>query len=424
MNQYIDMRARFLFSPFPDYMFRNKNLSWAAKCCYCRLIHYTRLGTDGRCYPSQKTLSEDMNLSTRQIYSLIQELVNEGFLAIKKATGRDVYDHKHDEYLFVNHPDCLDVFTDQNFSSSQDKNTYPGPDRAMSSTYKEDNKKEDIMNSKEFISDSQKQGNLTVTLLKKRKQESCLDSNQTFDRSKLNHIVPSTSLVKKKVKPHLKPKEEVCSILEFWKNLGLHIPKETTDAHNKNIKTLSDLLKGKLFDKFYTKQQICYSMQNFSLAAFNPDYTPVKKDRIKGKNIYDFINNPFGDDEYKSLFLKYLENPPELLKRTARPVVPKNTMVVGRLKSWYVENVLGNAPVKFSVIDENCFSLGANQLVDFFATHRPVLKVRHILELTDKFCDMIGGNNGNLGSVTPYWFSSEHTFNINLPKYLYSKGYM
>ncbi len=144
MNQYIDMRARFLFSPFPDYMFRNKNLSWAAKCCYCRLIHYTRLGTDGRCYPSQKTLSEDMNLSTRQIYSLIQELVNEGFLAIKKATGRDVYDHKHDEYLFVNHPDCLDVFTDQNFSSSQDKNTYPGPDRAMSSAYKEDNKKEDI----------------------------------------------------------------------------------------------------------------------------------------------------------------------------------------------------------------------------------------------------------------------------------------
>ncbi len=424
MEEYIDMRTRFLFSPFPDYMFRNKKLSWASKCCYCRLIHYTRLGTDGRCYPSQKTLSEDMNLSTRQIYSLIQELVNEGFLRIKKATGRDVYDHKHDEYLFINHPDCKDIFTDQNFSSSRDQNTYPGPDRAMSSSYKEDNKKEDVMNSKEFISDSQKPGNLNVALLKKRTN---IDfPSKTFDRNKLNGIAPTKPSVVVKAKPHLKPNGEIKTIHEFWKNLGLHIPGETTDAHNKNIKTLLGLLNGKLFGKPYTKQQICYSMQNFSLAAFNPDYSPVNKNTIKSKNIYGSVQSYNGNGNGNiSMFLQFLEKGPELLKRTARVIVPKNPRVSGTLKRWFVENVLGNAPIKFSVQDENSFAIAADKLQGFLLKHRSALRVRDIHELTDKLCDMMENDtHGKIELVTPYWFQSEQTFNISLPKYLYAKGYM
>ena len=412
MDKYINMRSRFSYSPFPDYMFKNKNVSWAAKCCYCRLIHYAQVGKDDRCFPSQKTLSEDMNLSTRQIYSLIQELVTEGYIDIKKATGRDILDHVHDEYLFLNHPSCIDTFSEEKFSSSQDQNTLPGRDRGMSSDYINNIKKEDLSFSKEKDYRFQKESELKP-LLKKRQ-------NKVPDRSLFKNLAPKVPLNKEK--KILKPSVAVYSILDFWKNSGLHSPKETTKAHIQNIESLNQVLNGKKFEKEYTKEQILASIKNFAIAATNLDYSPVKKSYFQKLYLHDFIFNPFGTNGDRSLFLHFLDNPPELLAKPVKSIPAKNPALAKAVKNWYLQNVLGDVKVEFTPWDENNFIVSSNKILEFYEKNKSNLRLglsSGIFDFAKLACEAVKADSrGDTTLIDPSWLQSDKTFSIRIPKYL------
>lgn len=80
----------------PNALVRYKGLSPSAKLVYGRLSQYA--GKDGKCFPSEDVLADEVGLSKRQVYRLISELENERFI-VCQATGymflwHDIFDQK------------------------------------------------------------------------------------------------------------------------------------------------------------------------------------------------------------------------------------------------------------------------------------------------------------------------------------------
>ncbi len=415
---------KYRFCPLYNYLIEYRGLSWAAKICYARLNQYA--GDDGICYPKQETIAKEMNLSTRQIYSLIKELESERFIVTIKATGTDKLMHKSDRYLILDHPIMEDRFL---YDTKTGKHTLPSDQKFSSGLHQEgtsgpieENYIKEV-NSNELTRDFQEPEISLSVVLKKRKNP-CNPPNQSFDRNKLNNIAPSKPPVVEKAR--LKPTIEVHSILDFWKNLGLKAPKETTKTHKENIQSLNLLLKGRLLGEPYGKQQILDSIKNFSLASHNYDYAPVKKDYLTTLYLHQFLHNPFSNNGNSSLFKQYLE-PPELLKQTAKLIPAKNPTLVNNLKKWYIDNILGTSKVEFSSFDENNFTTCGNRIIDFYQANRQNLKLgivsNGVFDLAKHLCEALKADAKNdLSVIEPSWFKSDRTFSIRLPKYLNSRG--
>jgi hypothetical protein len=82
----------------PNALVRYKGLSPSAKLVYGRLSQYA--GEDGKCFPAEDVLADEVGLSKRQVYRLLSELETGKFI-ICRATGyvflwHDIFDQKQE----------------------------------------------------------------------------------------------------------------------------------------------------------------------------------------------------------------------------------------------------------------------------------------------------------------------------------------
>lgn len=84
-------------------------LSSSAKLCWARLAQYA--GENGKCFPGQEKLAEDLGLSKIRVIQLIKELEEKQFIEIERPTGKDRLFHKNNQYFFLLHPIFKNHFT-------------------------------------------------------------------------------------------------------------------------------------------------------------------------------------------------------------------------------------------------------------------------------------------------------------------------
>jgi len=83
----------------PNSISRNKSLSSSAKLLLGRLHQFA--GENGKCYPSQKTLAEEIGKDQSTVSDLINELKKKGYIKVNYPTGLDRLTHRHCYYEFI-----------------------------------------------------------------------------------------------------------------------------------------------------------------------------------------------------------------------------------------------------------------------------------------------------------------------------------
>jgi DNA-binding transcriptional MocR family regulator len=92
----------FYGSYIPNALLRYKDISSTAKLCYARLVQYA--GKDGKAFPSQKKLAEEIGVSRRQVNTVLKQLEADGFIKRDVPEGNDKWTHKTTNYIFLFHP--------------------------------------------------------------------------------------------------------------------------------------------------------------------------------------------------------------------------------------------------------------------------------------------------------------------------------
>lgn len=72
------------YTKVPNEIFDKNQLSRAARFLYCDLLRYC--GQDDHCFPTQNRLATDLNISIRQLRTVLKELTEAGIVC-KRRTG-------------------------------------------------------------------------------------------------------------------------------------------------------------------------------------------------------------------------------------------------------------------------------------------------------------------------------------------------
>lgn len=98
------------FNPFkvfvglfiPNALARYKKISANAKLLYGRLAQFA--GKDGRCFPSQALMAEEIGVTERAVRKLLKELKENGFIAVTKPGMMERFNGNTAGYDFIWHP--------------------------------------------------------------------------------------------------------------------------------------------------------------------------------------------------------------------------------------------------------------------------------------------------------------------------------
>lgn len=104
VGQVFNPYKTFYGSVVPNCLMRYSNLSPSAKLLWGRLAQFN--GKNGKCYPSVKTLSEELGISKRQITRLLNELEDKHFIIRQRQQMDGRYSSNH--YLFLWH-ECFET---------------------------------------------------------------------------------------------------------------------------------------------------------------------------------------------------------------------------------------------------------------------------------------------------------------------------
>jgi biotin operon repressor len=86
----------------PNALMRYGGLSSSAKLVWSRLAQFA--GRDGRCFPSQEQIAEEIGSGRRTVQRALTELQGQGFIRSKHPEGRGRLAHLPCEYVFLWHP--------------------------------------------------------------------------------------------------------------------------------------------------------------------------------------------------------------------------------------------------------------------------------------------------------------------------------
>jgi hypothetical protein len=87
----------FVGSFIPNWLLRRAEVSPGAKLCYARLCQYA--GDNGRAFPAQPTLAEELGVKQRQVRNLLSELKKCNLIeAERNGLGQS------NDYFFLKHP--------------------------------------------------------------------------------------------------------------------------------------------------------------------------------------------------------------------------------------------------------------------------------------------------------------------------------
>jgi DNA-binding Lrp family transcriptional regulator len=91
----------FYGAQIPNVILKNKNLTSTAKLVFGRLAQFA--GQNGKCFPSQETLAEEIGSSESSIQSAIKNLVDEGYIKKIEPSGNERLKHYSCSYEFMWH---------------------------------------------------------------------------------------------------------------------------------------------------------------------------------------------------------------------------------------------------------------------------------------------------------------------------------
>lgn len=421
----------------PNSICKLTTITACTKLIWGRLIQYA--GKNGFCYPKQKTLANELGISLMTVVRGLKELKDNKFIIITPPTGKDLLMHKNNRYEFLWH-ECMNK-----------KNT-PTYNRKVNST---DNKKVHLTNNQKDTPNkiySLDQIDSCVSSLNKETFKELTLSN--FDGAKLlrkgslkkrskillqNTPLQNTPLLRERFsKETLSPKipvkkakevfisKDVKSIIDYWTENKLRMPKKETKSYRNCVIKTRDLLLGKLFlkDKRYSIEEIKSSIDNFTQAVYNPDIEPIapdKKKKLKSLSIGDFI---FSFQGY-SYFKEYLN------KKPSKVIEDKFPSMTKALKRLYSEDVFGTTHKAFDFEEENYFRRASMRLKKFLNDNNknwsnmmiPVGDYEEARLLWESIKSSLNGAD-DFSKVTPSWLISNHTFNHRLPAFLYHQGYL
>jgi len=222
-------------------------------------------------------------------------------------------------------------------------------------------------------------------------------------------------------------------IITLWNSSGLKKHEnENAKYFKESVLSLKELRLGRLFenaDVFYkykrkfSQEEMIQSINNFALAACNPDYEPSSisyKKKLRSIYIKDFLYCPHAEKE-KSLFLYYFEKRPKLIKESIGLVKDENHKLTAVLKEVYVEKVLGGVWPKddnFGIQIENKFIRASAKVEEFFDKNKKKINILFVRTNKDRAKLLIDCLIDRFDNIEPGNLCSDNTFQKILPAYL------
>ena len=236
--------------------------------------------------------------------------------------------------------------------------------------------------------------------------------------------------------------KSVESIIDYWNGSGLRKHTNTnTKTFINMVKDIKSLLSGTYYNKkprykeykniAFTEEQVFLTIDNLATAATDTSYKPFEgsyKDYLKKVGFSNFLHNPRSsgkEDLDSSLFLKYLDKPPELIvsKNRARDLHPEYTKA---LQHFYVEEVLGNIEPDWTYPEQIAFIEGGKKVYNFFEKNKDKIKQFYFVNSPLEQCRMTWESlkikNYDISKITPGYFNIDKLFSIYLPAYLNDQG--
>lgn len=118
-----------IFNPFglfvgahvPNCILRLQSLTSTDKLVWARLAQYA--GRDGRCWPKQSVLAEQIGCGVTSIQDSLKHLQDQGFIMVVSPTGQERLKHKTNHYVFLWHQ----VMEDSLFAAQPQDSGTPNP---------------------------------------------------------------------------------------------------------------------------------------------------------------------------------------------------------------------------------------------------------------------------------------------------------
>lgn len=238
--------------------------------------------------------------------------------------------------------------------------------------------------------------------------------------------------------PRLTDLEE--DLFDYWSHMGLRIPRKGSQSYKDCVDSLRALLKGTAFQnanglshlngRKFSPEEIKRAVHNLHLAALNPDYEPSGdyKKTLASITFDKFVYNSHSP-KLKSVFYRYLEEPPRLEAKAGRVIDDRVPPLTKAIKSLYVEKVVGVAPKEgWSDRDENSFRRAAGRLKDFFDEQSKNRRLQgwydtgvgsRERQMAEYLMEaLIKDAEDHPELISPGWLESDTTFHRRLPAYL------
>jgi len=200
MTNYIIPYKMFVGCFLPNWLLKRKGLSLGAKVCYARLCQFS--GENGKCYPSQETLAEELSTSSRNIRNYLKELE-----AVKLIETVRSGNTKPNRYLFPEH-EMMCLKSDRKDSSGQD-----GGDRKDSSGQNDSDRKDSSAHDRKDSSYKEKQLRESETTTEENQGKGVVVVSSVLERIPEEYREELKALVESKLDAGKSPESIVLNIL-------------------------------------------------------------------------------------------------------------------------------------------------------------------------------------------------------------------
>ena len=260
-----------------------------------------------------------------------------------------------------------------------------------------------------------------IKIVKRKRNSASAVSQQSAEKEKKEDI----PIIPERIRP----------LFDYWKSLGLHVPRENTKSFADCIASLRKFELGKIFKGLYDNGHVrCYTfdewktaVDNFHSALTDTDVYPVDKTKISSMTINKFLYDPFSQARHgKSNFLHYLHNEPESIRKPRLDLHPSVTNII---QSGFKKHVLGNGVnVKLPVDSINAFISTSDKIHKFYEDNKTLLIGDVGLRwtpttLASRFWDMVLQNTKDISQMKAYYLSSDKMI-LELARYLKQNGYL
>jgi hypothetical protein len=231
-------------------------------------------------------------------------------------------------------------------------------------------------------------------------------------------------------KPPFVP-EDIKEILTIWNHSGLRKHQDiTSKVYKETIHSLKKMKRGVFFNEHtitngyqerkFTKDEIIRAIENFKLAALNPDYEPTGsyKDHLKKIGFTDFLYNPYSENGERSLFIKYFEAPPKLCAEIVRIPEDEYPEITKILIKQFISRVKGGI-ANVSQKERGKLIYGSKMIYQFYKDYQKKIDPLFIRTVEDRVELVVDALMDNYkDNVQAGNFCSDYTFDTILPIYL------